>query len=104
MSTATKVTAVRDAADVPLFMDCVFADVKPDNGSPIVPVELPPTLTGEDVKPGTPEHWKVLISRHGRAINVCMLDGSVKRVPLNDVYMMSWKTGWEKYKLGLPVN
>lgn len=102
--TATKVTAVRDMSDTPLFLDCAFADLKPNNNTAASPVDLPPTLTGQDVKPGGPEHWKALISRHGRAINVCMADGSVHRVPLSEVYTMSWKTGWEKYKLAVPGN
>jgi prepilin-type processing-associated H-X9-DG protein len=102
--TATKVTSIRDLSNTPCFMDCAFVDLRPDNNAAAYPVEPPPDLTGLAVKPGAPEHWKVLISRHGRAINVCMADGSVRRVPLEEMYMMSWKTGWEKYRLDLPLN
>ena len=88
--------------DIPIFMDCVYADVAPSNGIPAVPVAMPPDLTGMNVVPGTPEHWKLLIARHGRAINVCMADGSVRLVPLSELYSLTWKTGWQKYDLQVP--
>lgn len=100
---ATNLLAVKTAlCDVPVFMDCTYADVAPANGVPAAPVAMPPDLTGASVVPGTPEHWKLLIARHGKAINVCMADGSVRMVPLSELYDLTWKTGWQKYDLAVP--
>jgi prepilin-type N-terminal cleavage/methylation domain-containing protein/prepilin-type processing-associated H-X9-DG protein len=99
---AVRLTAVQNISDTPLFMDCAYADVEPDNGEEAAPVEPPPDLQGGSVTPGTPEHWKITIARHGVAINVCMADGSVRRTPLAELYMMTWKSSWQKYLLPLP--
>ena len=98
---ATKVSSVKCMSDVPLFMDCGYVDVEPDNRTASHKVDPPPNLYG-GAKPGDPEHWKILISRHGKGINVCMSDGSVRRVPLESLYMMKWRTGWSEYRLDLP--
>lgn len=101
---ATSVFAINSLCDVPVFMDCAYADVQPGNGSPgaPVPLELPPDLSGMQAVPGKPDLWKLLIARHGKAINVCMADGSVRRVPLSELYMLTWQTAWQKYQLPLP--
>jgi len=99
---ATSLLAIQNLSDVPVFMDCVYADVQPDNGIAAVPVPPPPDLTGGPAVPGAPDHWKLLIARHGTAINVCMADGSVRLVSLQSLYMLTWKTLWQKYDLPLP--
>ena len=98
------ITALRDFAGTPAFMDCVWAETSPLNGSAETPAEPPPDLTGSHAVPGAPQHWMFLISRHGRGINVCMADGSVNWVPLEETYMLSWKNDWVKYPLTLPPN
>jgi prepilin-type N-terminal cleavage/methylation domain-containing protein/prepilin-type processing-associated H-X9-DG protein len=102
--TITSISQVRNLSDVPLFMDCAYADVRPDNGSDAAPVTPPPNLHGGGVAPGAPEHWKVLLARHRRGINAAMADGSVRYVPLDDVYMLTWKADWIGYRLNLPGN
>ena len=99
---AVSVTALRDFSGTPAFMDCVWAETMPFNGSPPAPAEPPPDLTGSHATPGSPGHWKFLIARHGRGINVCMADGSVTWVPLEETYMLSWRNDWVKYLLTLP--
>jgi len=101
---ATAIAAVRDFSHTPAFLDCVWADAAPLNGSAEAPETSPPDLTGGQVGPGSPEHWKFLISRHGRGVNVCMADGSVTWVPLEETYTLSWKNDWVKYPLSLPGN
>ena len=99
---AASITALRENSRTPAFMDCVYADTMPLNGSAAMPAAAPPDLIGSGSTPGEPEHWKFLISRHGRGINVCMADGSVTWVPLEEMYMLSWKNDWAKYLLTLP--
>jgi prepilin-type processing-associated H-X9-DG protein len=51
-----------------------------------------------------PDHWRFLIARHGRAINVCFADGSARRIPLEEIYMLHWRGNWTPYRLELPMN
>lgn len=98
---ASMFSAVRTPSDVPLFIDCVYVDAAPLNGSPNSPVEPPPTLTGASVRDGSPSHWKFMLARHGRGVNVCLADGSAKWVSLEDTYTLSWRDNWTKYRLRL---
>ena len=97
---ATQVTAAKPASEVPVFMDAVYADFKPDNGSPSSPVPPPPNLRGDT--PPLYDHWRFLIARHGRAVNAYFVDGSARRIPLEETYMLRWNSRWVKYKLNLP--
>jgi prepilin-type processing-associated H-X9-DG protein len=69
-------------------------------------VQNPTDLTGvPSYTSGSPQHWRFMLRRHGRAINVCMADGSAKRVPLEELYQMKWNKSWEKYTFkNLPKN
>jgi prepilin-type N-terminal cleavage/methylation domain-containing protein/prepilin-type processing-associated H-X9-DG protein len=99
---AVSLGAVRNASKVPAFMDCAFVDVEPRNGNPTQPVRPPPNLSGEGVTPDEPEHWKILLARHGRGINVYFADGGARWVQLDDVYTVAWKADWVPYRLPLP--
>jgi prepilin-type processing-associated H-X9-DG protein len=81
-------------------MDAVSPDLHPAN-SVTTP---PPDLRWDSPQVNAPEHWRFLISRHGRAINVCMADGSARAVPLEETYMLTWKQDWKPTKLfNLPL-
>ena len=99
---AASLAALHDNSSVAAIMDCVYADTMPLNGSPQAPAAPPPDLSGTHVVPGSPEHWKFLISRHGRGINVSMADGSVSWVALEQTYMLRWNNDWVTYALTLP--
>jgi prepilin-type processing-associated H-X9-DG protein/prepilin-type N-terminal cleavage/methylation domain-containing protein len=100
---ATTINAVGDLCTIPMFFDCAFADAKPNNDDGGLPVAPPPDLQGRTLKRGQPEHWLFLLARHARGVNVCMADGHVRWVQLEDMYQMKWKTGWRKYRLRLPM-
>ena len=100
--TSSSFAALQENSTTPLFMDCLYVDTFPGNARADTPPDSPPDLTGANVNPGSPEHWKFLIARHGRGINVCMADGSVAWVPLKETYALSWRNGWTKYHLPLP--
>lgn len=89
-------------SEVPTFMDCVYADVQPPAAASAATLSVPPDLTGKAATPGAAEHWKLLIARHGPAINIAMADGSARTVPLADLYELTWETGWQKFQLTLP--
>ena len=54
------------------------------------------------VNAGSPAHWRFLLARHGRGINVCFADGSARWVPLEETYRMKWSYNWTGYGLTLP--
>jgi prepilin-type processing-associated H-X9-DG protein len=96
---ADRISAVRDQSNVPVFLDGVFVDFAPQNGLEIFPASAPPNLRGDKLTAGSPDHWRFLIARHGRGVNACLADGSARWVPLEETYMLSWKSDWVKYRL-----
>jgi prepilin-type N-terminal cleavage/methylation domain-containing protein len=98
----TRVTSIRPVADVPVFLDSIFADFRPVNGSEALPVPAPPNLRGEGLPADAPDHWRFLIARHGRGVNAYMMDGGSRWLPLEQTYMVVWKADWVKYRLILP--
>jgi prepilin-type N-terminal cleavage/methylation domain-containing protein/prepilin-type processing-associated H-X9-DG protein len=98
-----RITKVKLATDVPVFLDAVNFDVMPLNGTILTPVENPPNLRFDSMPLSAPEHWRFLITRHGRGVNAYMVDGSARRVALEDTYMLKWKSDWIKYRLSLPA-
>ena len=100
----TRVTALKPLSEVPLFMDAVYLDFEPINGTEAAPAEPPPNLRGSDPGTAMHDHWRFLIARHGRAINVAMADGSARTVPLEETYMLQWRADWTKYRLSLPAH
>jgi prepilin-type N-terminal cleavage/methylation domain-containing protein/prepilin-type processing-associated H-X9-DG protein len=105
------ISRVHNSTEVPVFFDSTWIDAQPDNfgsgGSAKnpVPVALPTSLNGiESANVSNAEHYRFLINRHGRNINICFADGSAKTVPLEDTYQYTWHNGWTKYPLqGLPT-
>ena len=98
---ATCLSAVEDAGNVPAFLDCAYVDTGPENYQEATLTPIPPDLRGETLKENSPEHWRFLLGRHGRGINVCMADGSARWVRLEDTYLLSWKGQWKPYRLRL---
>jgi prepilin-type processing-associated H-X9-DG protein len=98
----TKITGMRRLSDLPVFLDCAYADVRPADGSDGLPVEIPPDLNGNVVPGVSPEHWKFLLARHGRGINVFFADGSARWVPLDETYELKWNNNWQASHLDLP--
>ena len=100
---AMYMTCVKGWSNVPAFMDCAYSDVAPFAWADAELLTPPPDLRGATLKPGVPEHWKFLLARHGRGINVCMADGSARWVRLEETYMLSWNRDWRPYSLRLPL-
>jgi prepilin-type N-terminal cleavage/methylation domain-containing protein/prepilin-type processing-associated H-X9-DG protein len=100
-ATITRITGVKATNEVPVFIDAIFFEVKPKNEE-VNPAAPPPNLRGEGLAFDCPDHWKFLIARHGRGVNVCMADGSARWVGLEATYMLKWQKEWTKYRLQLP--
>jgi len=106
-SFGTSATKLKPTSEVPIFFDSVWVDGNSfPNGTPDAPAPAPPDLSGAHAA-GTSgmDHWRFLIERHGRAINVAMADGSAQRVPLEETFQLRWTPWWVKYSLtNLPAH
>ncbi len=96
-----RISQIRNLTEVPVFFDCAVLDAHPENGSLNLPVQPPHDLNGE-LPVGAENHWRFMLARHGRAINFGFADGSARRVPLEETYLLQWAATWEKYSLTLP--
>jgi prepilin-type processing-associated H-X9-DG protein len=63
----------------------------------------PPNLRGDNLI-DKPQHWRFLLGRHGRGVNVSLADGSARWVRLDDMYTLTWKAEWIPRPLQLPSN
>ena len=98
------VTALRPSSEIPVFFDSVWLDCLPMNYTTktgTTPVKMPPDLTGtaaftQNNSP-TNDHWRFILNRHNKAINVCMADGSAATIQLSALYELQWAPHWQKY-------
>jgi prepilin-type processing-associated H-X9-DG protein/prepilin-type N-terminal cleavage/methylation domain-containing protein len=97
----TRITSLSSLTEVPVFFDCAWVDAQPIEQDPSFPVDSPPDLSG-NITAGSPDHWRFLLTRHGRGINVVFADGSARWVPLEETYLMKWNSYWQGYRLTLP--
>jgi prepilin-type N-terminal cleavage/methylation domain-containing protein/prepilin-type processing-associated H-X9-DG protein len=100
----TYITSVRPSQEVPLFFDSTWVDGNDImNGTSQAQATPPPNLSGAasatTASGSHCDHWRFLIARHGRAINVCFADGSAKTVQLPDTFQMKWTPYWVPYSL-----
>ncbi len=95
------ISSVRPASDVPLFFDAIWVDGNAfPNGTETAQAAPPPDLQGYGAAGvSNNDHWRFLIARHGRAINVCTADGSARTVPLENTYQLKWTPFWTPYRL-----
>ena len=83
-----KLTTVKNASEVPMIGDSIWVGSWPENTDLVFP----------DIKHGWGPHaygyfmGRFCIDRHRHAINMAYVDGSVRRVPLEDL----WKQKWNK--------
>src|SRR4051812_12225867 len=103
-STVNALAQVTGATNVPAFLDCAYPDVAPGNFSVATPPAPPPDLRGATLDDKSPQHWRFLLGRHGRGINVAMADGSARWVRLDDTYQLKWHAEWSPYRLELPAH
>jgi prepilin-type processing-associated H-X9-DG protein len=81
-----KLSTVKQSSETPLVADSIWVGGWPDNQD----------LVFDDVRHGWGQHangyfmGRFCIDRHRHAINVAMVDGSVKRVPLEDLWKLHW--------------
>ena len=83
---------VRGTQDIPVFADSAFHHALPRHTDPIPRSPLLfyyqiPRDTGSQI-------WRFCIDRHQGAINICFLDSSIRKIPLNVLWDLKWNTKW----------
>jgi len=90
-------TRVSEASKIPLIMDARWEGIWPVDTDPV-----PSSGALKDGKkeiPMTGANWRMVdnlaMLRHGSGINICFLDGSVRPVPVNDLWTLKWNKNYE---------
>lgn len=82
---------IKGADKVPLFLDCVWYDVRPFE------VDIPPDFDGSMVGvAGTNEMRRVCLNRHDEAVNCVFLDWTVRKVDLKELWVLEWDRAWDE--------
>ena len=80
---------IKGADKVPLFLDCVWYDVRPFE------VDMPPVSDGSMLGlAGTNEMRRVCLNRHNAAVNCGFLDWTVRKVDLKELWTLEWDREW----------
>jgi len=94
------INQVKPTTEVPVFLDAVWIEFQGmPNGSVGNQPSAPPNLGGGSAPANGDYHWRILIARHGRGINMCYADGHAAWVQLEDTYQQKWTPYWRKYSL-----
>jgi len=85
--------SVKGAHNVPVFADSAFTHALPLHTNPIPPK---PLIFFSDIPrdAGGCQIWRFCIDRHSGAINSCFLDGSVRKIPLYNLWDLKWHREW----------
>jgi prepilin-type N-terminal cleavage/methylation domain-containing protein/prepilin-type processing-associated H-X9-DG protein len=104
-----KMTAVRKPTETPLMLDCKWRGggpgYQPDQNSPAVAMRPPAAgLDGKGDDPaqatepggsaGAEIGWFTM-SRHGKAVNACFMDGSARVVKLPQLWELYWSRNYD---------
>ncbi len=80
---------IKGAAQIPLFMDCVFWCAWPDNW------DTPPSVAGEHWTGDDNSMHRFTMDRHSQAINGVYLDYSVRKIWLKSLWQQKWSKRFE---------
>ena len=81
-------TITQESALVPVFCDSSWVDAWPHvTDTPCPNLDLGGQYAEQSM-------WRVCVARHGMAINASFVDGSSRKVPLDDLWVLNWHKGW----------
>jgi prepilin-type processing-associated H-X9-DG protein len=78
--------AVRNPYNIPLFLDCIWTDVWPDDQLEPPPFEDYAVMTDASNQ----QMQRICINRHDGGINILFLDYSVRKVGLKELWRLKW--------------
>jgi prepilin-type processing-associated H-X9-DG protein/prepilin-type N-terminal cleavage/methylation domain-containing protein len=86
----------RPASEIPAFADCTWPNGWPEPNNP-----APPNLgdgdranNGGSLGAAANTMGRFCIARHGKAINICFLDGHAATVLCRDLWSLKWHNNW----------
>ncbi len=94
-----KTTQVPRTSEIPMVSDCTWFGTNPispyDNTSPNGGKPTPTRDWWEQKNPNEPGDWdwdmaRLTIDRHGRGINLALMDGAARKVILTDLWELRW--------------
>ncbi len=87
---------VDDISKIPMMMDARWEGLWPVDTDPV-----PPAGSMKDRKeiPMNGANWRMVdnlaMRRHGNGVNICFMDGSVRFVPINELWTLKWNRNYE---------
>lgn len=81
---------MKQASEVPFLADAIWSV-----GWPHEFEEAPSDILTGSYNPNIDFMQRFCIDRHRKAINVAFCDGSVRRVPLGDLWKLRWHKQWQ---------
>lgn len=86
---------VKGTQEIPIFADSAFTHALPQFTNPIPPAPL--LFPGDIPRDASScQIWRFCIDRHSGGINVCFLDGSVRKIPLYVLWDLKWNRQWQQ--------
>lgn len=85
-----KTPNVKAAPEVPMFLDCTWADLAPWH------CDVPPEYEGQPSSGNYDEIRRACINRHSGGINSLFLDFSARKIGLKELWELKWHRGWNK--------
>lgn len=90
-------TRVENASQIPLIMDARWEGIWPVDTDPIPASGA--LKNGKMEIPITGSNWRMVdnlaMRRHGKGVNICFFDGSVRHTSLNDLWTLKWNKNYE---------
>lgn len=88
-----RVLGIKNSTEVPMFADCIWYVTLP------LEDDTEPQSLQQGRMQNGPDEWgqmgRLCIDRHRGAINIAFCDGSVRRVPLSDLWKLNWHRNWQ---------
>ncbi len=86
------VNNIQNAANVPMFMDCMWYDVWTHD------IDNPPDYDGSTINvSGSNEMRRVCLNRHSQAINIAFADWSVRIIDLKELWILKWSKAYNTH-------
>jgi prepilin-type processing-associated H-X9-DG protein len=89
-------TRVDDISKIPMMMDARWEGLWPVDTDPVPSTGA---LKNREEIPLDGAKWRMVdnlaMRRHGEGVNICFMDGSVRYVPLNELWTLKWNRNYE---------
>jgi len=91
-----KFVSVQGAHEIPVIMDAIHWHLRPHDSDRLPTKPLVVYRDWPVDGAGGTQMWRCFVDRHGGAINISFLDGSVQKVPLWELWNLRWHRGFNR--------